>query len=99
MLGGIALRHESNKYVQQDGHIGYGIRPSARRRGLATWALARMVEEAHVLGIEQVLVVSKAGNLASAKTVEQQGGILENACETALSATRRYWIKTDQLNK
>lgn len=99
VLGGIALRHESNRYVQRDGHIGYGIRPSARRRGLATWALARMIKEAHALGMEQVLVVAAAGNLASAKTIEHQGGILENACETADSLTWRYWIKTDQANK
>lgn len=51
VLGGIALRHESDPLVQRAGHIGYGIRPSARRRGLATWAVARIVEEARALGV------------------------------------------------
>jgi hypothetical protein len=37
------------------GHIGLGIRPSARRRGLATWALGRMLDEARVLGLDRVL--------------------------------------------
>ncbi|MFC5801932.1 hypothetical protein [Streptomyces formicae] len=38
---GIALRHGLDGYVLQFGHIGYGIRPSSRRSGLATWALFR----------------------------------------------------------
>jgi predicted acetyltransferase len=42
VLGAIALRHELNERLMQLGHIGYGIQPSARRRGLATWALGRM---------------------------------------------------------
>jgi predicted acetyltransferase len=46
VLGGIALRHELNDLVMRMGHIGYGIRPSGRRRGLATWALGRMLDEA-----------------------------------------------------
>ncbi len=33
VLGGIAFRHELNDFVLRVGHIGYGIRPSARRRG------------------------------------------------------------------
>jgi predicted acetyltransferase len=39
VLGAIALRHELNERLIQLGHIGYGIQPSARWRGLATWAL------------------------------------------------------------
>jgi predicted acetyltransferase len=40
--GGIAMRHElDDVLLHAGGHIGYGIRPSARRRGLATWALGR----------------------------------------------------------
>ena len=39
-LGAITLRHELDDFLlRAGGHIGYGIRPSARGRGLATWAL------------------------------------------------------------
>ena len=75
VLGGIALRHESHKGVARAGHIGFGIRPSARRRGLAAWALGRMLAEAKVLGMDRVLVICEAGNIASAKTIESQGGV------------------------
>jgi len=51
VLGAIALRHELNERLLQLGHIGYGIRPSARRRGLATWALGRMLDQARRLGL------------------------------------------------
>lgn len=93
VLGGIALRHKFNDFVRRAGHIGYGIRPSARRRGLATWALGRMLDEARVLGIDRMLVVCEADNLASAKTIERHGGVLEDLRDSEHGATRRYWIK------
>jgi predicted acetyltransferase len=93
VLGGIALRHESSDFVQGAGHIGYGIRPSARRRGLATWALGQMVEEARALGMDRLLLVCEAGNGASGKTIERQGGILED--NGGNGAGLRYWITTE----
>ena len=92
VLGGIALRHEFNNVVQWAGHIGFGIRPSARRRGLASWALGRMVKEARVLGMDRLLLVCEAGNNASAKTIERHGGILEDEGAGQNSAAWRYWI-------
>ena len=88
VLGAIALRHKPNDF----GHIGYGIRPSARRRGLATWALGRILDEARPLGLERVLVACATDNIASAKTIERQGGVLEDIWETEHGAMRRYWI-------
>jgi predicted acetyltransferase len=93
VLGGIALRHEFNGFVKWAGHIGYGVRPSARRRGLATWALGRMLDEARVLGLDRVLIVCEVDNVASAKTIERHGGILEDVRNTEHGKVRRYWIK------
>jgi predicted acetyltransferase len=93
VLGGIALRHGFSDFVQWAGHIGYGIRPSARRRGLATWALGRMLAEARVLGMDRVLLVCAANNTASVKTIERHGGVLEGIRDTVLGQARRYWIK------
>jgi predicted acetyltransferase len=93
VLGGIALRHEFNDYVRWAGHIGYGIRPSARRRGLATWALGRMLGEAHGLGLDRVLIVCEVDNVASAKTIERHGGVLEGVQDTEHGTVRRYRIK------
>jgi predicted acetyltransferase len=93
VLGGIALRHGFDDFVLRLGHIGYGVRPSARRRGIATWALGRMLDEARSLGMDRVLVVCEAGNIASARTIERQGGVLEEIRDTGHGAVRRYWIE------
>ncbi|WP_319462569.1 GNAT family N-acetyltransferase [Micromonospora sp. RTP1Z1] len=93
VLGGIALRHGSSDYVLWAGHIGYGIRPSARRRGLATWALGRMLEEARMLGLDRVLAVCAVDNVASAKTIEQCGGVFEGVRDIRFGPARRYWIE------
>ena len=56
MLGGAALRYgDEDEYVRWAGHIGYGIRPSARRRGLATLAMNGLLDEARGRGMERVL--------------------------------------------
>src|SRR5882724_8865443 len=94
VLGGIALRH---KFDNDIGHIGYGIRPSARRRGLATWALAEMLDEARAaLDVTRVLIPCLADNIASARTIERNGGILEAIRDTAHGPVRRYWIALDR---
>ena len=45
------------------------------------------------LGLDRVLIVCEADNIASARTVERHGGVLEEPRDTALgAAVRRYWI-------
>ncbi|MFD3701542.1 GNAT family N-acetyltransferase [Nocardia sp. NPDC058658] len=92
VLGGIALRHGDGEFVQRVGHIGYGIRPSARRRGVATWALSRIIAEASVLGMDRVLAVCDAENLGSAMTIERCGGVLDSIEDTEFGAARWYRI-------
>ena len=90
ILGSVALRHI---FDDVRGHLGYGIRPSARRRGLATWALVEMLGEARAaLGVDRVLVVCAPDNVASARTIERAGGVFEGVRETELGPTRRYWV-------
>jgi predicted acetyltransferase len=93
VVGGIALRHGFDDFVQWAGHIGFGIRPSARGRGLATWAIGQMLIETEQT-MDRVLIVCAADNIASAKTIERSGGALEGIQETALGLARRYWLKT-----
>jgi predicted acetyltransferase len=84
------LRHVFDNEL---GHIGYGVRPSARRRGLAGWALAEMLTEARAaLGVDRVLIPCLAGNIASARTIEHNGGVLDAIWQTDHGPVRRYWI-------
>ncbi|WP_327308824.1 GNAT family N-acetyltransferase [Streptomyces sp. NBC_01298] len=92
-LGAIDLRHHLNGFLlDAGGHIGYSVRPSARRRGLATWALGEVKYEARLLGIDRVLLTCDPGNQASIRTIEGQGGVLEDVRETLIGPKRRYWI-------
>lgn len=89
-VGYLALRHELNDFLlDQGGHIGYSVRPSRRREGHATRALALGVVEARELGLERVLVTCDVDNLASARTIERNGGVLEDV----RGDKRRYWIE------
>jgi predicted acetyltransferase len=93
LLGGIALRHEFTDFVARMGHVGYGVRPSGRGRGVATWALGQMLDEARVVGLKRVLIVCAADNLASARVIEKNGGVLDDGPSHGL-LQRRYWIRT-----
>lgn len=93
VLGGIALRHASSDYVLWAGNVGFGIRPSARRRGVATWALSRMLDKARELGLDRLLVVCATDNVASTKTIERCGGVFEEIRDTPFGPARRYWIQ------
>ncbi len=90
ILGAIALRHQNDDAF---GRIGYGIRPHARRRGLATWALTQTLGEAHaLLGLDRILLVCAEGNIASARTIERCGGAFAGIGPTELGPQRYYWI-------
>ncbi|MDX3534602.1 GNAT family N-acetyltransferase [Streptomyces sp. MB09-01] len=92
-LGAIDLRHYLNGFLlDAGGHIGYSVRPSARRRGLATWALRAVQHEARLLGMDRVLLTCDPGNEASIRTIEANGGVLEDVRETLIGSKRRYWI-------
>jgi predicted acetyltransferase len=98
VLGGIALRYGSDDYVRWAGHIGYGIRPSARGRGLGSWALSQILDEARAVGLERALLVCAVDNLASAKTIERCGGVLEGIADSKFGPVRRYWINLRRLS-
>ncbi|WP_062645730.1 GNAT family N-acetyltransferase [Streptomyces maremycinicus] len=92
-LGAIDLRHRLNAVLLDvGGHIGYSVRPSARRRGLATWALGAVLPEARALGLDKVLVTCDDDNVGSARTIERNGGVLEDVRATEAGGKRRYWI-------
>lgn len=92
VIGGIALRHGDGDEVWSTGHIGYGIRPSARGRGFATWALRRILEEARSQGMGQIWVVCALDNVASMKTIERCGGVFAEIKESKMGPVRRYRI-------
>lgn len=89
VLGFLAVRHRLTPFLLEvGGHIGYSVRPGARRRGVATAALAQGLEIAAGLGIDPVLITCDTDNTASRRTIEGAGGALEDVRD----GKRRYWI-------
>lgn len=90
-LGRIALRHRLNvRLLEVGGHIGYDVRPSARRRGHATAMLRAVLPHAHALGIDPALVTCDTDNIGSRKVIEANGGVLEDE----RSGKLRFWVPT-----
>jgi predicted acetyltransferase len=94
VIGAVNIRHSlTENLLNAGGHIGYGIRPSARRKGFATQILALSLEVAKELGIEKVLVVCDEGNRGSARTIIKNGGVpAEDFIEEDGNVIKRYWI-------
>lgn len=91
VLGGIALRTGGTDLMRL-GHVGYGIRPSARGRGVGTWALGQVLPHARVAGLHRLLLVCLDDNAASIRTIERNGGALEGVVLDDAQRVRRYWI-------
>lgn len=92
VLGGIALRTAENSSVETLGHVGYGVRPSARGGGVATWALRELRPYARAAGLQRLLLVCLDDNAASIRTIERNAGVLERTVDDGDGLVRRYWI-------
>jgi predicted acetyltransferase len=91
VVGRVSLRHELTPWLREvGGHIGYAVRPSARRRGYATAALAQMLAVAAGHGIDPALVTCDEDNVGSRRVIEANGGVLEDVRNGKL----RFWVRT-----
>ena len=93
-IGWVAIRHSlSESLMKEGGHIGYEIRPTKRKMGYGSKILELALPVALNLGIKEALITCNDDNIASAKIIEKNGGILENKVELGDKLVRRYWIK------
>ncbi|SRR3712207_882751 len=93
IVGAVNIRHYLNEHLLNvGGHIGDGIRPSMRNKGYGSAMLTLALNECKKLGIHKVLLVCDKSNIASAKTITNNGGILENEVQDKGNFMQRYWI-------
>ena len=93
-VGTVNIRHYLNDaLLKTGGHIGDGIRPSERRKGYATAMIALALDECKKLGINRVLICCDKDNIGSAKSIINNGGVLENEVEEDGHIEQRYWIQ------
>lgn len=97
IVGMISVRHELvNDFLKNyAGHIGYGVRPTERKKGYAS----QMLEKALIyckeeLKLNEVMVNCTKENKASRKTIINAGGVLESEYKTEEGENvQKYWIK------
>lgn len=97
-VGAVNIRHYLNEsLLLNGGHIGDGVRPSERRKGIATQMIHLALLECKKMGIERVLMVCDKENTGSAKSIIKNGGVLENEINVDGVIEQRYWISTSSL--
>lgn len=98
VVGVTNIRHTLTAALRREGgNIGYGIRPSARRRGLGTAILRHALDRAAALGLDRVLVTCAKTNIGSVKAILRNRGKFDS--EAFLpdrdEIVQRYWISTN----
>ncbi len=96
IVGMINIRHKLNDFLfNEGGHIGYSIRPTERKKGYGTLMLKLGLQKCKELNIHKVLITCDKINVASAKVIQNNNGILENEIysDTFSEIIQRYWIE------
>lgn len=92
-VGAVNIRHFLGPdNCHTGGHIGDGIRPSERRKGYATAMIGLALEKCRELGMNKVLMTCDKDNIASAKSIINNGGVFEREIFDDGELEQRYWI-------
>lgn len=94
LIGRYSLRHRLTPDLEAyAGHVGYGVLPAFRRKGVASRLLTHAVARASQLhAIENLIVTCDVSNIASQGVIEKCGGqyLDTYAGPLSLHAKRRY---------
>jgi predicted acetyltransferase len=94
-MGVSNLRFSLTDSLKKDGgHIGFSVRPSARRQGFATIILKETLGKARERGIKRALVTAHKGNTGSIRAILKNGGVFdsEELLPGHTDLMQRFWI-------
>jgi predicted acetyltransferase len=93
ILGAIMIRHRLTDALSfRGGHIAYYVHPDERGKGFATHMLSEGLSICREMGVSRVLITCAKDNLASAKTIRNNGGVLDSEDTDHGEVFERYWI-------
>jgi len=95
VVGRIALRHHLTASLEEfGGHIGYEVRPSFRRRGVASEMLRQLLDLPRARAMGRILVTCAPDNVGSNKAIVACGGVLTRTAfvEKWQRQTNYYWF-------
>lgn len=93
LIGILQIRHFLNDILlNHGGHIGDSIRPTERGKGYSTEQIGLALKECKKLNIKNVLITCNKQNIPSAKSIQRNGGMLENEIVDKGEIIQRYWI-------
>jgi predicted acetyltransferase len=98
LLGVAHLRHTLTPSLKHEGgHIGYGVRPSERGKGYGTLMLEKVLVHAKQMDIKRALITCDKDNIASARVIQKNGGILDSEVprREGSGLSQRYWINLE----
>lgn len=98
IVGIIDFRHELKGFLLDMGNCGYSVRPSFRRKGIASSMLRQLIEYVNTLGFHQLQISVEKSNIASIKTIKKNGGVYERSFPYEGEEADIYMIRWNKNN-
>lgn len=93
IIGSVQLRHSLTEELEKHGgHIGYGVRPTERRKGYGKQQLLLVLDKAREMNLPRVMISCDKDNIASGRTAVSCGGVF--VCENDYNEIPQkvFWI-------
>ena len=92
IVGIINFRHELTPFYANAGHVGLSVRPSCRKMGYAAAMLGEILSNARRADLEEIKLVCRRSNVASARMIVKNGGKLVRSFGNADDLRDEYCI-------
>lgn len=97
VIGFLSYRHpiEGIPILEEyAGHVGYSVKPSKRRQGVASWQLGELIKIIREQGeLKRIMISCNPDNVGSKKTILKNGGVYQDTNTWQNIKIERYWIE------
>ena len=97
LIGAVTVRHKLNERTNNEsggGHVGFGVRPTERRKGYAKIILQLALEKLAERGIHDVMLNCASDNIGSEKTILSCGAVFhDEVVNNNGDEAKRFFIK------